>query len=185
MNKILDFLKRHKVLTILWIISIIVVISEFDYYPQFVIYDIVLVTIVFIITARHIDNKKVFKSYIECPNCKNKIYDNSNFCGKCGYMINNVNNPNSLPRKRDKNNIKSTILIGIGAFIIYGFIGIILLWGLFAGLLVSLFGKKGGFINETENAIVLIAEDPLCIGIIILALVLIIIGVILKRKNSK
>ena len=178
MNKILDFIKRHKILFMFWMIVVLETIIRDIKYPRYMIHSIIYSTIFFVILARVFDNKKYFKRYVNCPYCNKKIYEDANICENCGYVIKEEDN---LKNKKEAR--KGNISFALGKTFFIGTLGMIFFITLFAIFIQYLFLGKASLEFSFLASIGLMIESG-WIFFILIAIILIIIGVILKKMKK-
>ena len=180
MQRVADFIKRHKVVSIIIITFLGIVFldslingdfTDFVYFIKSFIYLAVMIYILFLMFSK--------KEYY-CSKCNTKLKSRSSACPNCG--LESTNDKVEIKSKRIIT--KSKIFIHIGESILFAPIAM----GFLFFMIAAIFGAlSSSSLSISDTIFVFYTNEsflPVTIALSLIGLVLLIIGYIFKKKEN-
>jgi len=181
MKQITDFIRRHKIISIIFIILFCIMLldaiinkdfTDFKYITESFIYLVIMIFILFFMVS-----KKEFY----CPKCNSKLKNKSSVCKNCGLGFNN--DENKIKSKRII--LKSKVFLHIGG----DFMVLPLAMGFLYLIIAPIFGaiSSNSFSISSTLLVFYTSESllPISIVLTLIGLIFVIIGFLFKKNENK
>ena len=180
MQKVTDFIKRHKVVSIIIIIFLGIVFldslingdfTDFVYFVKSFIYLAVMIYILFLMVSK--------KEYY-CPKCNAKLKSKTSICPNCG----SESTGDKIEIKSKRIISKSKLFIHIGGSILFAPLAMSFLFFMVAAIFGALSSSS---LSISDTIFVFYTNEsflPITIALSLIGIILIVIGYIFKKKEN-